>query len=252
MIKIHDDIFLLLKKYIRSSYYDMKKGISLFFHQQISWVLPRSHWGVLVLEKNNEELVSFTHSERILKGLVKKDYHVDMRVRKTVAEKLVYVSQKLPKGYSLVLIEGYRSLTHQTYGWNQKCNALRNEHPDWSDEYIEGQARLVTAKPSIHANHITGGAVDVTLCDQEGKMLDMGTPYPTHLGDIVYLKKFPMFASGLTSEQKYHRKLLRDAMTAAGFVYYPGEWWHYCYGDRMWAAYTGCKTYFYEGIEDEK
>lgn len=34
-------------------------------------------------------------------------------------------------------------------------------------------------------------------------------------------------------------------MEKAGFQNYPFEWWHYCYGDRMWAAYSGKKTCFY-------
>lgn len=34
-------------------------------------------------------------------------------------------------------------------------------------------------------------------------------------------------------------------MKKNGFVNYPNEWWHFCYGDRMWAAYSGKKTCFY-------
>ena len=27
-------------------------------------------------------------------------------------------------------------------------------------------------------------------------------------------------------------------MQRAGFVNYPAEWWHFSYGDKMWAAYS--------------
>ncbi len=88
-----------------------------------------------------------------------------------------------------------------------------------------------------------GGAVDVCLVNESGGMLDFGTGYAA--AGFACRRKCPMFARDLTSEQVKNRKILRDAMTSAGFVYYPGEWWHYCYGDRMWAVYTGRDECFY-------
>ena len=38
-------------------------------------------------------------------------------------------------------------------------------------------------------------------------------------------------------------------MKKLDFVNFPAEWWHYCYGDRMWAAYKGKKECFYGYIE---
>ncbi|HAE24988.1 MAG TPA: hypothetical protein DCG33_06580 [Prevotellaceae bacterium] len=35
-------------------------------------------------------------------------------------------------------------------------------------------------------------------------------------------------------------------MQCAGFANYPAEWWHFCYGDKMWAAYNNKKTAFYD------
>jgi D-alanyl-D-alanine dipeptidase len=32
---------------------------------------------------------------------------------------------------------------------------------------------------------------------------------------------------------------LAAALSAAGFVNYPTEWWHWSYGDRYWAMVTG-------------
>ncbi|MCC6520971.1 hypothetical protein IT403_03270 [Candidatus Nomurabacteria bacterium] len=39
-------------------------------------------------------------------------------------------------------------------------------------------------------------------------------------------------------------------MTSVGFVYYPGEWWHYCYGDRMWAVYSRRKECVYGPVQN--
>ena len=34
-------------------------------------------------------------------------------------------------------------------------------------------------------------------------------------------------------------------MQKLGFANFPAEWWHFCYGDKMWAAYKSKKTAFY-------
>ncbi len=46
-------------------------------------------------------------------------------------------------------------------------------------------------------------------------------------------------------EQKQNRAILKNAMEKAGFKNYPHEWWHFCYGDRMWSAYSKQKECFY-------
>ena len=34
-------------------------------------------------------------------------------------------------------------------------------------------------------------------------------------------------------------------MTQSGFINYPLEWWHFCYGDKMYAAYKFEKKAIY-------
>jgi hypothetical protein len=41
--------------------------------------------------------------------------------------------------------------------------------------------------------------------------------------------------AALTPPQRANRRRLADALTAVGFVNYPEEWWHFSYGDRLWA-----------------
>jgi D-alanyl-D-alanine dipeptidase len=62
-------------------------------------------------------------------------------------------------------------------------------------------------------------------------------------------EKFKMLSDKITDEQKANRKILRDAMEKEDFVWYPGEWWHYCFGDRMWAVYSNQRECFYGPIE---
>lgn len=41
------------------------------------------------------------------------------------------------------------------------------------------------------------------------------------------------------TEAQKNRRLLFWAMSEAGFVNNPTEWWHYSWGDQMWAKLTG-------------
>lgn len=94
------------------------------------------------------------------------------------------------------------------------------------------------------ANHNCGGAVDVTLVDENSNLIDMGTLPQA----MIEKDKVEMFSKLITPEQAENRRILREAMEQVGFVWYPGEWWHYCYGDRMWAVYSGKADCFYGPI----
>ena len=227
-----------------------------FFYQiasigkaQITRTLPRRFWDRVEISENNEPLIELQSTEKLM--LQSFDLSSDMTtsflLRKTVAEKLYEVSKSLSGGIKLCVIEGYRSIEKQQRAWDQKYNVVKSEHPDWSDEKINHEVGLVVARPAGITNHICGGAVDVMLVDQNNEPLDFGTEYAP--SDESGRKKCPMLAGGLTDEQKKNRKLLRDVMESSGFVWYPGEWWHYCYGDRMWAVYTGQKECFYGPID---
>ena len=78
------------------------------------------------------------------------------------------------------------------------------------------------------------------LCDNEGRELDMGTQYLEHN------KKTKTRCKALTEEQRRNRRVLVDAMQRAGFVNYPAEWWHFSYGDKMWAAYSNKRAALYD------
>lgn len=224
--------------------------------QQITHILPRSAWQEIVITENNESLVEVSPSEKLMVGVISKEYSPSFFVRKSVAEKLMCVANSLPSGMHLVLIEGYRSMEHQQRSWDVGIEKRRKEHPELSEAEIERQTALFTARPHPLANHHCGGAVDVILCHDDGTLLDMGSLYPSEITGSLSdeQKKFPMFPNTLFKRriiklQTVNRKILRDAMTSAGFVWYPGEWWHYCYGDRMWAVYSKRKECFYGPIE---
>jgi len=216
---------------------------------QIKYVLPRAAWDSITIQENNECLVQLAESDRLKIGLIKKDYEASFLVRKTIAEKLILVSNSLPVGVNLILIEGYRTLKSQQAEWDRAIVRVRELERSLSYEQAQQIVRLIVAKPHSLANHHCGGAVDVTLAYSDGTLIDMGTPYISQVNDWSCKDKFPMFAKNITTDQSKNRELLRLTMEIADFVWYPGEWWHYCFGDRMWAVYSNKPSCLFGSIE---
>lgn len=46
-------------------------------------------------------------------------------------------------------------------------------------------------------------------------------------------------------EQAQRRSLLHDLMVAEDFAPFYGEWWHFSYGDREWAAFYNVEKAMY-------
>lgn len=75
--------------------------------------------------------------------------------------------------------------------------------------------------------HNYGLAVDVTLCDEQGDTLEMGT----RMGDFVPESGLGAEEKGaegpLSAEAIENRQLLRRVMAAGGFKPLRTEWWHF-------------------------
>lgn len=103
------------------------------------------------------------------------------------------------------------------------------QHALWDAVKGTKKARYV-ANPHTRTGsiHSYGAAVDLTLADQQGKELDMGTPYD-HLGKLAEPRHEKRFIAEkkLTQAQVDNRLLLRRAMRAAGFLIIRNEWWHF-------------------------
>ena len=92
-----------------------------------------------------------------------------------------------------------------------------------------------TPKANYVANPAKGGglhnyglAVDITIVDERGNELPMGTPVD-HLGKEANIdREESMVRDGIISEtERQNRLLLRRVMTAAGFKPLRTEWWHF-------------------------
>lgn len=77
------------------------------------------------------------------------------------------------------------------------------------------------ADPAKGSHHTRGVAIDLTLIDQDGHALDMGTPVDTMTSASHH------FYSDHPVAVQLNRMRLLTIMLEAGFVHYPHEWWHY-------------------------
>jgi D-alanyl-D-alanine dipeptidase len=155
-------------------------------------------------------------------------------VREEVRDFLRAASVFLPDGYRLHLFGGWRHFAVQMTSWHENMEQKKKEFPNMSEKELNRICRMTSADPFRGGicPHQTGGAVDLTVVDKDGKELDMGTPFSFHGARCA--TDFP----GITAAQRKNRQILIDAMTMAGFQNYPGEWWHWSYGDQAHAAYT--------------
>lgn len=93
--------------------------------------------------------------------------------------------------------------------------------------------QMYLANPQRGSIHSFGMALDITILDEAGRELDMGTGFDdmTELSHPALEQRF-LAGGALTADQVANRRLLRDAMFQAGFVGINTEWWHFDCGDR--------------------
>ncbi len=82
--------------------------------------------------------------------------------------------------------------------------------------------------------HSTAAAVDVTLVDRRGELVDMGCPID-ELSERADPGHFASSQSEVEREYSRNRETLREAMEAGEFLRHPAEWWHFSFGDQLWA-----------------
>lgn len=76
--------------------------------------------------------------------------------------------------------------------------------------------------------HNYGMAVDVTILDEQGQPLPMGTPFDFFGEEAHTNNEDALLAAGKITDEAYNnRRLLRRIMRHAGFRVIPYEWWHF-------------------------
>ncbi|MFO7629303.1 MAG: M15 family metallopeptidase [Prochlorococcaceae cyanobacterium] len=164
-------------------------------------------------------------------------------------------------GWGLAIFDAWRPLEVQAFmlerAFEAECrrrgldphssgaNSPGPQSPDPFQDVRELVARFwaaPSADPAMPPPHSTGAAVDLTLADAEGSVLAMGGEIdalgPESEPDYYAFNGASNAASdgaldGASWQQR--RQLLRLVMEQAGFVQHPNEWWHFSFGDQLWA-----------------
>jgi zinc D-Ala-D-Ala dipeptidase len=96
-------------------------------------------------------------------------------------------------------------------------------------EKVKGTAQeRYVANPERGSIHNFGFALDLSIQDEKGNELDMGTSYDDFTPLAEPRKEQQFLKEGkLTEAQLANRRLLRKVMEDAGFISLPVEWWHF-------------------------
>lgn len=161
-------------------------------------------------------------------------------VRQRVAEMCAEASSRLPLGYHLGLIEGWRPIERQQRIYDFMWDAASKAFPHRDRKALRRTVCRWVAPTDQKAppGHCTGAAVDVWLLDDNGEPIDVSAPYDRYAAA-------PTHSYGLTEEAFANRMLLFEAMVSVGFSNCRDEWWHYSYGDAGWAVRTQAPACFY-------
>ena len=211
------------------------------FKLGIRKILPKKIISKVKVNDCNEKLVLVPENLFVLDSRMEKPVYL----RESVYNKLCLLNDTIKKdGYKIKLFDAYRSYEKQKVEWEKTLEVTKKENPKLSEDEIIRLNTLKIANPTNGVGgHQTGGAIDITLVTSDLKELDMGSEYLEHI------KQTNTYSKDLTDIQKKNRNYLLNNMKKLDFVNFPAEWWHYCYGDRMWAAYKGKKECFYGYIE---
>lgn len=201
--------------------------------------IPSAVINNMPIKENNEKLVNIKQDKSLYFAEELQQRNCVL-LREQVYNNIKIAQQYLPENYFLKIYSAFRPQEEQKQLWNQNYQEIQSLYPELSDSEIIKKVKAVCADPRFgFGGHQTGGAVDISLCDKHGHDYDMGTKY------LENNAKTPTKALSVNNEQKQNRTILKNAMEKAGFKNYPHEWWHFCYGDRMWSAYSKKKECFY-------
>ncbi len=218
----------------------------------------------LPCSSSNEELVVVRSNSKLVlepiwrepighdEGFLYKDYiakhpkYQHIYLRREVTERLYRAAESLSAQYQLVLRAGHRPLSVQVKELERLLQKGKTEL-GMSPVQALAFARTFVDDPAIKTpSHCSGSAVDVELMDTySGSYVDFGS-YMNTESQVSYLH-----AKDVTKVQKDNRMILLSAMLQAGFAPTYVEWWHYSYGDNVWAYFYNKETSLYGLIEPD-
>ena len=137
----------------------------------------------------------------------------DVAIRLSNCQKFL---SKIKPGYRLLVYDAVRPVSVQKKMWD----ALDSLPPSERGKFV--------SNPVNRSLHNLGAAVDLTIIDNTGVILDMGANYDD-IRKIAYpILEREFLASGeLSANHIANRELLRRVMKSQGFRPLETEWWHF-------------------------
>lgn len=175
-------------------------------------------------------------------------YFLRQRVLQKLTEAQAYLQVQRPD-WRLQIFDAYRPIPVQQfmvdYTFAQLAHSeglnpaeLREEERPPLLEKVLNFWAIPSSDPGTPPPHSTGAAVDLTLADATGTSVNMGSAI-----DEISVRSDPDYFANSPDPgaQRYHqhRHLLTEAMNQAGFRQHPHEWWHFSWGDQLWAWQVG-------------
>ena len=211
-------------------------------------------WNKIPIKDNGDKLIAIPSSLKYLDphpyfnlGAPYKDKTSIWKLREEVVNRLVKVNDYLisKSSFYLLIYDSWRPLEVQEFMFKRAfLLECEKSNIDISFENIKSYPSILKkvekfwAYPSHDTMcpppHSTGGALDVCLSDKDGNLVEMGS-----MVDQMDETSNPYFYANKKNTEAIiwnsRRNLLREIMTKFGFAQHPNEWWHFSYGDQLWA-----------------
>ena len=212
-------------------------------------------WNKIPIVDNEEELIAIPNFFKFIDphpylhlGAPYENKNAIWKLRKEVVNRLIKVNRYLAlknNKFSLLIYDSWRPLEVQEFMFNRafclECKKFDIEVPVkniHSYPSIIQRVEKFWAYPSFNDKcpppHSTGGALDVSFSDKYGNLIEMGSDI-----DQMDETSRPDFYQNVDKKEAIiwnnRRNLLKGIMHKFGFVQHPNEWWHFSYGDQLWA-----------------
>ena len=136
---------------------------------------------------------------------------------------------------------------------------IKKRHPELSGDALTREVERYWAAPSESdarpAPHATGAAMR-SYDPLEGRRAFVDGLDLRRCRPILPIATVSKSASGemrfSDEEARANRRLLHWVMSEEGFEGHPDEWWHFSYGDQLWAALSGAPAAHYGLAKEEE
>ncbi len=194
----------------------------------------------IVVKEDHSPLISLKESglSLMFEPSVYKGYKY--LVREAIFEKIGRISKFLDKEDKRLIIRSvWRGFAHQKLLRDRRVKIIKKKYPNKSLKEIRKIVSYFIA-PEEESMHSTGGAVDALIYDlKKDCVMDFGNNDGLHL---ELNKTCYPFHPNITAQVRKNRELLISLFDKEDFVVDPKEYWHFDYGNVIWAIEKGGKS----------